>query len=216
MKKTIESILACLLTLLLMSCGRGEKSDAEEIRTIDSIPLLVTQIQRYSRLYTTEYRIHKLVSCESNRQISGFGISFGLNVFGDRKIIIPINATLKGYIDMNQVREHHIKRQGEKIIVTLPDPAVMLTSTEIDHDNIKEYVTGFRDDFTDQEMVRFEAQGRKAIISEIPELGIERTAREDAVRILVPIITQMGFREQDIAIQFRSDYTPQDLIRRLE
>ena len=216
MKKTIESILACLLTLLLMSCGRGEKSDAEEIRTIDSIPLLVTQIQRCSRLYTTEYRIHKLVSCESNRQISGFGISFGLNVFGDRKIIIPINATLKGYIDMNQVREHHIKRQGEKIIVTLPDPAVMLTSTEIDHDNIKEYVTGFRDDFTDQEMVRFEAQGRKAIISEIPELGIERTAREDAVRILVPIITQMGFREQDITIQFRSDYTPQDLIRRLE
>lgn len=216
MKKTIESILACLLTLLLMSCGRGEKSDAEEIRTIDSIPLLVTQIQRCSRLYTTEYRIHKLVACESNRQISGFGISFGLNVFGDRKIIIPINATLKGYIDMNQVREHHIKQQGEKIIVTLPDPAVMLTSTEIDHDNIKEYVTGFRDDFTDQEMVRFEAQGRKAIISEIPELGIERTAREDAVRILVPIITQMGFREQDITIQFRSDYTPQDLIRRLE
>jgi len=216
MKKTIESILACLLTLLLMSCGRGEKSDAEEIRTIDSIPLLVTQIQRCSRLYTTEYRIHKLVACESNRQISGFGISFGLNVFGDRKIIIPINATLKGYIDMNQVREHHIKRQGEKIIVTLPDPAVMLTSTEIDHENIKEYVTGFRDDFTDQEMVRFEAQGRKAIISEIPELGIERTAREDAVRILMPIITQMGFREQDITIQFRSDYTPQDLIRRLE
>ena len=92
----------------------------------------------------------------------------------------------------------------------------MLTSTEIDHDNIKEYVTGFRDDFTDQQMVRFEAQGRKAIISEIPELGIERTAREDAVRILVPIITQMGFREQDITIQFRSDYNPHDLIRRLE
>ena len=34
MKKTIESILACLLTLLLMSCGRGEKSDAEEILNI--------------------------------------------------------------------------------------------------------------------------------------------------------------------------------------
>jgi hypothetical protein len=41
-------------------------------------------------------------------------------------------------------------------------------------------------------------------------------AREDAVRILVPIITQMGFREQDITIQFRSDYNPHDLIRRLE
>ena len=216
MKKPVGLILTCLLALLSASCGRGEKTDTEVERAIDSIPLLVTQIQRCSRLYTTEYRIHKLVSCESNRQISGFGISFDLNVFGDRKIIIPINATLKGYIDMSQVRQHHIERKGEKITVTLPDPQVMMTSTKIDHENIKEFVTGFRDDFTDQEMATFEAQGRKAIIAEIPELGIERTAREDAVRILVPIITQMGFREQDITIQFRTDYTPHDLIRRLE
>jgi hypothetical protein len=92
----------------------------------------------------------------------------------------------------------------------------MMTSTKIDHENIKEFVTGFRDDFTDQEMARFEAQGRQAIIAEIPELGIERTARENAVRILMPIITQMGFREQNIVIQFRSSYNPHDLIRKLE
>ena len=216
MKKPVGLILTCLLALLSASCGRGEKTDTEVERAIDSIPLLVTQIQRCSRLYTTEYRIHKLVSCESNRQISGFGISFDLNVFGNRKIIIPINATLKGFVDMSQVKVHNIKREGEKITVTLPDPQVMMTSTKIDHENIKEFVTGFRDDFTDQEMATFEAQGRKAIINEIPELGIERTAREDAVRILVPIITQMGFREQDITIQFRTDYTPHDLIRRME
>lgn len=216
MKKPVGLILTCLLALLFMSCGRGENTDIEEERAIDSIPLLVTQIQRCSRLYTTEYRIHKLVSCESNRQISGFGISFGLNVFGDRKIIIPIDATLKGFVDMSQVKDHHIEREGNKITVTLPDPQVMMTSTEIDHENIKEFVTGFRDDFTDQEMATFEAQGRKAIINEIPDLGIERTAREDAVRILVPIITQMGFREQDITIQFRTDYNPHDLIRRME
>ena len=216
MKKLTGLILACLMMLLTTSCGRGGKTDIEEERLMDSIPLLVSQIQRCSRLYTTEYRIHKLISCESNRQISGFGISFGLDIFGDRKIIIPMEATLKGYIDMNQIREHHIKRQGDKIIVTLTDPEVMMTSTKIDHENIKEFVTGFRDQFTDQEMVNFEAQGRRAIIAEIPDLGIERTAREDAVRILVPIITQMGFREQDITIQFRRDYTPHDLIRRLE
>ena len=216
MKKLTGLILVCLMMLLTTSCGRGGKTDIEEERLMDSIPLLVSQIQRCSRLYTTEYRIHKLISCESNRQISGFGISFGLDIFGDRKIIIPMEATLKGYIDMNQIREHHIKRQGDKIIVTLPDPEVMMTSTKIDHENIKEFVTGFRDQFTDQEMVNFEAQGRRAIIAEIPDLGIERTAREDAVRILVPIITQMGFREQDITIQFRRDYTPHDLIRRLE
>ena len=216
MKKSIGLILTCLLMLLTTACGGGEKAESQEEPAIDSIPLLVSQIQRCSRLYTTEYRIHKLISCESNRQVSGFGISFGLDIFGDRKIIIPMDATLKGYVDMSLVKVHNINRQGDKITVTLPDPQVMMTSTEIDHENIKEFVTGFRDDFTDQEMASFEAQGRKAIINEIPELGIERTARENAVRILVPIITQMGFREQDITIQFRTDYNPHDLIRRME
>lgn len=215
MRKTIGLILSCLLILLTGSCGKGGKAEIEEEQHIDSIPLLVSQIQRCSRLYTTEYRIHKLISCESNRQISGFGISFGLDFFGDRKIIIPMDATLKGYVDMNQIKAQNLDRQGDKITVTLPDPEVMMTSTKIDHENIKEFVTGFRDDFTDQEMAKFEAQGRQVIIAEIPELGIERTARENAVRILVPIITQMGFSEQNIVIQFRSDYTPHDLIRRL-
>lgn len=216
MKRQIGFIIIGLLTLLTTSCGRSDATEAEEVSAIDSIPLLVTQIQRCSRLYTTEYRIHKLVTCESNRQISGFGFSFGLDVFGDRKIIIPIDATLKGYIDMSQIRAQHIDRQGDRISITLPDPEVMMTSTRIDHENIKEFVTGFRDDFTDSEMSAFEKQGRKAIIAEIPELGVERTARENAVRILVPLIAQMGFSEQNITINFRRDYTPHDLIRRLE
>ena len=216
MKRQIGFIIIGLLTLLTTSCGRSDATEAEEVSAIDSIPLLVTQIQRCSRLYTTEYRIHKLVTCESNRQISGFGFSFGLDVFGDRKIIIPIDATLKGYIDMSQIRAQHIDRQGDRISITLPDPEVMMTSTRIDHENIKEFVTGFRDDFTDSEMSAFEKQGRKAIIAEIPELGVERTARENAGRILVPLIAQMGFSEQNITINFRRDYTPHDLIRRLE
>lgn len=216
MKRPLELIIVCLLALLSASCGKGNESSNQEEQAIDSIPLLVSQIQRCSRLYTTEYRIHKLVVCESNRRISGFGISVGLNIFGDRKIIIPIDATLKGYIDMSKVRTHHIERMGEKIIVTLPDPEVMMTSTEIDHEQIKKFVSGLRDDFTDQEMTAFEAQGRQSIIAEIPDLGIERTAREDAVHVLIPIITQMGFREQDIIIQFRADYNPHDLIRRME
>ena len=216
MKKLLGLLLTALLALLTTGCGGDIKEVETEARAADSIPLLVTQIQRCSRLYTTEYRIHKLVSCESNRQISGFGFSFGLDVFGDRKIIIPIDATLKGYIDMNKIRAQHIDRQGDRISITLPDPEVMMTSTRIDHENIKEFVTGFRDDFTDSEMAAIEKQGRKAIIDEIPELGVERTARENAVRILVPMIAQMGFSEQNITINFRRDYTPHDLIRRLE
>ena len=95
-------------------------------------------------------------------------------------------------------------------------PQVMMTSTKIDHEGIKQYVTGFRDQFSDSEMTAFEAQGRQAIIDDIPTLGIERTSRLNAARLLIPLITRMGFNEQDITIRFRTDFTPYDLKRNIE
>ena len=91
-----------------------------------------------------------------------------------------------------------------------------MTSTTIDHENVKQYITGFRNQFTDREMSDFEAQGRQAIINEIPSLGIEKSARENAARLLIPLLVQLGFQEQDITITFRNDYTPTDLIRKIE
>jgi hypothetical protein len=47
-------------------------------------------------------------------------------------------------------------------------------------------------------------------------LGIEKSAREGAARLLLPLFQQMGFREQDIVISFRHDYMPEELKRKLE
>ena len=88
----------------------------------------------------------------------------------------------------------------------------MLTSTRIDHDGVKEFVTGFRHPFSDEELTNFEMQGRQAIIDEIPRLGIEKSAREGAARLLLPLFRH----EQDIVICFRHDYSPIDLKRKLE
>ena len=59
------------------------------------------------------------------------------------------------------------------------------------------------DDFTDEELARYEQQGRASILKSVPELGIEERTRQSAARTLVPIITQLGFDEQDITITFR-------------
>ena len=60
-------------------------------------------------------------------------------------------------------------------------------------------------------MAYYEQQGRAAIIASIPQLGIISTAQENAARVLVPLITQMGYQEQDIVIQFRKEYGIQDI-----
>jgi hypothetical protein len=130
---------------------------------------------------------------------------------GDRKIAIPMDATLKAYIDMSQFSEKNVEREDGKIIITLPDPQVVMTSSKIDQKNIKEYVGLVRSHFTDAEMTNYEQQGRAAIIETIPQLGIIPTAQENAARVLVPLIAQMGYEEKDIIIQFRKEYGLKDI-----
>ena len=204
-------ILALALTVC---CGCRQQRQEAEPTVTDSLPTLVTQIQQCSRIYTTEYKIHKIVTHDDVIRLKGTLLSQDFNFkmpLGDRKIAIPMDATLKAYIDMSNFSEKNVEREGDKIIITLPDPQVMMTSSKIDQKNIKEYVGLVRSHFTDAEMTNYEQQGRAAIIESIPQLGIIPTAQENAARVLVPLITQMGYREEDIIIQYRKEYSLRDI-----
>ena len=214
MRQHFRIWLLLLLALLLAGC-QGGSSEVRMAEDCDTLALMLTQIQHCSRLYTTEYRIHKVVACESDRRVGGLGFSIGLNVFGQRKVLIPMEATVKGYVDLSRLSASNIERQGRRVVITLPDPEVMLTATRIDHEGIRHYVTGFRDDFSDRELAGLEAQGREAIIDDIPSLGVERAARASAARLLIPLLSQLGFAEEDVTIVFRKDYSPFDLRRTL-
>ena len=54
----------------------------------------------------------------------------------------------------------------------MPDPQLTLTSSRIDHSNIKQYVALMRSNFTDEELAHYEQEGRKAIIKDIPKLDV--------------------------------------------
>ena len=213
-KRTLFIALCFVLLTAFAACSQQAEAPQTEEQT-DTTANMVARIRQCSRLYTTEYQIHKIVACQSSREISGLGLRLNLDVFGDRKIIIPMDATLKGYIDFSHFTEANIERQGERLVITLPDPEVMLTATKIDQKGVRQFVSGFRDKFSDAEQTAFEAQGRQAIIEEIPRLHIEQSAREGAVRLLVPLLVQMGFQEQNITINFRTEFAPSELIRTL-
>ncbi len=207
MTKTVRFFLPFFCAVLLTGCRAG--SSKPELTPV------VSQVRQCSRLYTTEYRLHKIIASESDRRIEGGGFSLGLNVFGDRKIIIPIDATVKGYIDFSDFSEANVEQSDGKITITLPDPEVMLTATKVDQEGIRQYVTGLRDTFSDAEMADLEKEGRQAVLRDIPGLHIERSARESAVRMLVPLLVQMGYEESNIVITFRRDFDPDDITRKL-
>lgn len=186
-------------------CKDNGKTDDVQRKDIDTIPMMVQQIKECSRLYTAEYKVHKIVTHSDTTKISGkiLGKEMSLSMPGGRrKVAIPIDATLKAYIDFADFSEDNVTRDGDMIRITLPNPHVVMTSSRIDHEGIKKYVSLIRRDFSDEELSHYEKQGRADIIADIPKLGILASARRSAATQLLPIISMLGIKQENIIISF--------------
>lgn len=205
-----------LFSLVCIVCcfSCSHKASQQDITSIDTIPMLVMQIQKCSKLYTTEYKIHKIITHNDKMKLKGSFLKkdFSINLpLGNRKIAIPMDAIIKTYIDFNDFSINNVHKKDGKIEIILPDPKVALTATRINHQEIKQYVPLMRKRFTDEELTQYEQQGRKAIIKDITTMGIIETARESAARTLIPLFEQMGYQSKDITISFRKQFTPNDI-----
>ena len=122
-----------------------------------------------------------------------------------------MDATLKAYIDFGHFSIKNIRRSGKKIEIILPDPQIVMTGSRIDHKNIRQYVSMTRSTFSDEELTQYEQQGRASIIASIPKIGMMDLARQNAAHMLIPMIRQMGFEENDITVTFRKEFKLEDL-----
>lgn len=209
--KNIAHIL--FMTVLLLACSEQKKTESKTDLP-DTIPMMILQIQKTSKLYTTEYHLHKIITHNDNKSLSGtvFNKTFHIDLpLGKRKIAIPLDATLKAYIDFSEFSKDNVRTSDGKIEIILPDPHLALTSTKVNHQDIKQYVAFTRSNFTDEELTSFERQGRAAIVKDIASLDIIDMAKENAAKTLVPFIRQMGYKEEDIIITFRKPFGAADI-----
>lgn len=215
MKTTFYFVI--VLCLSLLSACRGEETKAEAVR-VDTLSL-VMQVKECARLYTAEYEVHKLVLKDDPLRVKGnlFQRAFDVKVpIGERKVMIPLDVTLKAYIDFTGFDEKNVLRSGDRIVVTLPDPRVVVTSSRINHDEVKQFVSLTRSDYTSAELADFTRQGEDEILASVPQLGILEMARENAAHVLVPMLTRLGYDERNIVISFRKDFTTADMPLLLE
>ena len=222
-KYLIIIMIAAVVGIVLLMCNsRQDHSEVTQpistIQGIDTVPLLITQVQKCAKLYTAEYRVHKIVTHDDVVRLKGTLLKRTFDVkmpIGDRKVAIPIDAKLKAYIDFSTFSEENIERQGKKITIILPDPQVTMTSSKIDQKNVKEYVSLTRAHFSDAELANYQKQGREAIIADISKMGIIETAQANAAKVLVPMLAELGYDEADITIAFRKQYEPNDIMKLL-
>lgn len=212
MKKHLFYIL--MSVAIFCSCSQRKTGETTAASPIDTIPQMIMQIQRTSRLYTTECKVHKIITHNDQKKLSGSFMNKDFSIdlpLGNRKVAIPIDATIKAYIDFDSFSKANVHKNGDKINIILPDPKLVLTSSKINHQEVRQYVALTRSDFSDAELASYEKQGRQTIINDIPRLGILHQAQESAARTLIPIIRQMGYAEENITITFRKKFTLSDL-----
>ena len=208
-------VAAMALALCFAACGgrQGAKA-APEKPMIDTMQTLVMQAQRCSRLYTTEYSIHKVITHDDQLALKGKLLGHDYNMqlpLGKRKIAIPVDATVKAYIDFSGFSAKNVRRDSSHVEIILPDPHVVLSATRVNHDDIKEYVALMRRSFSDAELASYEQQGRKSIIADIAKTDILESARAGAANVLVPMLQQLGYRAENITVTFRHDLKSGDI-----
>jgi len=193
--------------------------DSGETDSLAAGEVFIRQVRECSRLYTAEVNVHKIITHDDQLQLTGSIMSKPVGIdlpLGERKIAIPIDATLKAYIDFSDFSESNVQRYGDRIEVFLPDPRIVLTQSKVHNGDIKKRVPLLRSDFSDEELTRYEALGRKDIIDKIPKLGIMPMAQEGAANVIIPLLKQLGYKEENITVTFRKEFTIGDIRRMVE
>ena len=195
------------------ACSKKQPTE-EKVNVIDTIPVMVMQIQKCSRLYTAEAHVHKIITHDDQLNLKGSFMKKDFNIHipgSNRKVAIPMDATIKAYVDFEGFSQKNVSRKGDKIEIILPDPKLVLTSSKIDHKAVKQYVSLTRSNFTDAELTQLEQQGRLSIINDIPNIDLMEQAQLSAANTLIPMLKDMGFKEENITISFRKKFSLQDL-----
>ena len=190
---------------LAHSCGQHESTDALRPST-DTLRLVAEQTARVSRLHTTELQIHKLVTHSDQSRLRGTVFSVPVDMGlkpGERKVAIPIDVTVRASIDFSKFSSHDVRRDGDKVVITLPDPQIEVTAARIDHSGVRQYIDPLRSQFSDRELTDLARRGENAILKNLDRAALADRAREDARLILLPLLRRCGVGDGDVSVIFR-------------
>lgn len=213
-------LLCICFATLFGGCSKSKQTStspqsqsSDPTTAVDSMRQLVMTVRGSARLYVTEMQIHKLVTHTDEPVLKGKVLGMPVNVptrIGKRRVLIPIDVTLKAYINFEEFSEANVERTDSSLIITLPDPHVIVSASKVDNQGTRQFVDLARSRYTDADIVNFAKQGEDSIVSHMSQYGIEEEAQRSAARQLLPILLRMGYKEQQVMVRFRKTFTDND------
>lgn len=214
-KFSAPSLLAFCLAALFTGCREQPAAPAGSTqKAVDTTAMVVAQVAGCARLYTAECVVRKVVTHSDAPRVKGRILGFDIDEparIGDRKVAIPIEVTLKAYIDFEHFSASQVVRTDSSITIILPDPVIISTSSKIDHDGTQQFIDPLRSRFTDAEMADFARQGAESVMSHLSQFGLAEQARRSAANTLTPLLRRMGYGEGRVTVEFRKNFNDKEL-----
>ena len=173
---TLRTACFFSMALLLIACApKEEESPIDRVR----------KIKEMAELGTTEYTVTKIVAASDDQT---------WYKFGNRKVLFSCEARIKAGIDLSTLKDEDITIEGRSVSVVLPKAKVIYLNME--PSMIKEVyseVSFTRTGFTNQEKEAILAQGERAIEAAIPDMGILKSAEDNAAALVRAFLSMKDF-----------------------
>lgn len=177
---------ACYLFIAFLVASCAPK---EEEAPIDR----VRKIKEMAELGTTEYTVTKIVAASDDQ--TWYKV-------GNRKVLFSCEARIKAGIDLSTLKDEDITIQGRSVSVALPKAKVIYLNME--PSKIKEVyseVSLTRSGFSNQEKDAILAQGERSIEAAIPEMGILKSAEDNAAALVRAFLAMKDFDQVQVTFK---------------
>lgn len=185
--KIIVILAAVMLILMILNLLFGGDEERKRSEAFEAQAL-----RDLSQLATVEYKINKIIRVKDD------------SIFGSRRLLIEVPATIKAGIDLSRITSRDVVRTGKGITVYLPEPELL--DLNIDLTNVREVVneTGvFRSDFSPDEKNKYLRNGEKTVLDYVKngKIDILKVSIVNARLILGAWLRRLGYEDVDIVFQ---------------
>lgn len=157
--------------------------------------LLLDRVESMGKLELVKYRISDVLEHKNKTPF-----------LPDASVLLVIKADAVGCIDLTKIKSEHIQVYGDSAVIQLPEPEICYI--KIDHKSSRVYDTKmafFREaDLVDEAYKNAEQK----ISDEVRESDILQQTRANALNVLRPILTGLGFSKMTLTFKQNQDYEP--------
>lgn len=214
----LYTIVLIVTFITLFTKHQQKAAAAEELAQTEARldSAIVNAVRVHSMLYTAEAKSQKTMTYSSSNKVSFkfLGIDKDMDLpFSKTEATIPVSVTYKAGINLLAFGSDNISiaqrpkdGRGGIVTITLPDPVIVQTAVQVDHENEKMKKEFLGKGLTYEQYQNLIRQAKDEAWQDLSEddlRAITETAKVSASELIIPQLKLLGFT--DITVTYRQD-----------